>query len=107
MSAIELVAVHLLLPWETVRLVLDIVSLWGLLWMFGLLASMKVYPHVLDDAGLHLRHGFHADLHVPWGAMAGVRARRGSVQAKETVHVDGDGAQHAGPQADAGGRDAA
>ena len=43
-STIELVAVHLLLPWETVRLVLDIVSLWGLLWMVGLLASMKRLP---------------------------------------------------------------
>jgi len=89
-SAIELVAVHLLLPWETVRLVLDVVSVWGLLWMIGLLASMKVYPHVLDDAGLRLRYGFHTDLHVPWDAVAGVKARRGSVQTKEHVQLEGD-----------------
>lgn len=89
-SAIELVAVHLLLPWETVRLILDIVSLWGLLWMFGLLASMKVFPHVLDDEGLRLRHGFHEDVRVPWTAVQSVRARRGSVKAKGNLLVAGD-----------------
>ena len=89
-SAIELVAVHLLLPWETLRLILDIVSVWGLLWMFGLLASMKVYPHVLDDEGLRLRYGFHDDVRVPWRAIQGVRAHRGSVKTKGNVVVDGD-----------------
>ncbi len=39
-SVLELVVVHLLLPWETVRLIADVLSIWGLVWMVGFLASM-------------------------------------------------------------------
>jgi hypothetical protein len=53
-SLIELPVVHLLIPWDTVRLVALVVSVWGLLWMLGLLASMKVFPHLLDDAELRI-----------------------------------------------------
>jgi hypothetical protein len=55
--AIELVAVHPLLPWEIIRLVADILGLWGLVWMLGLLASLSVHPHLVADAGLRVRHG--------------------------------------------------
>ena len=89
-STLELVVVHLLLPWETIRLVLDIVSLWGLLWMCGLLASMRVYPHLVGEDGLRVRHGFHVDLSIPWDAIADVRAQRGRVAAKGNV-VSEDG----------------
>jgi hypothetical protein len=89
-SALELVVVHLLLPWETLRLVLDIVSLWGLLWMLGLLASMRVYLHVVDAEGLRVRHGFHADLRIPWDAITDVRTLRGRVQGKGDVVVEDD-----------------
>ena len=49
-SAIELPVVHLLIPWDTVRLVVDIVSIWGLLWMIGLLASIRVFPPCSTNA---------------------------------------------------------
>ena len=41
-SAIELPVVHVLLPWETVRLVLLVLSVWGLLWMIGFRAAGAV-----------------------------------------------------------------
>jgi hypothetical protein len=43
-SLVELPIVHLLLPWPTLRLAALALSVWGLLWMIGLLASMKVFP---------------------------------------------------------------
>jgi hypothetical protein len=89
-SALEMVVVHLLIPWEAIRLALDIISLWGLLWMTGLLASMRVYPHIVDEHGLRLRYGFHADIHIPWEAIAGVRVHRGRVKTSKRVHVEGD-----------------
>jgi hypothetical protein len=71
-SAAELVAVHLITPWPTVRLVLLVVSLWGLVWMVGLLASYRVYPHLTTDTHLRVRLGRHADLSVAWEDVARV-----------------------------------
>ena len=50
-SAVELVALHLILPWEHVRLAADILGIWGLVWMLGFTASHYVYPHLLDADG--------------------------------------------------------
>ena len=87
-SAIELPVVHVLLPWDTVRLVLDIVSVWALLWMIGLLASMRVFPHLMDEHGLRIRNGTTVDIHVPWEAITAVRGRRGSVDSAKSVAVE-------------------
>jgi hypothetical protein len=87
-SLIELPVVHLLIPWETVRLVTLVVSVWGLLWMLGLLASMKVFPHLLGDAGLRIRYGTTVDIELPWTAVASVTARRRSVSSGKHVVVE-------------------
>jgi len=87
-SLLELPVVHLLLPWDTVRLVALVLSVWGLLWMVGFLASMKVFPHLLDDDGLRVRHGTTVDVRIPWEAIASVTSRRGSVPARKTVSVE-------------------
>jgi hypothetical protein len=88
-SAIELPVVHLLLPWETVRLIVAILSVWGLLWMIGLLASMKVFPHLVDERGLRIRYGTTADVRIPWDAVAHVSARRRSVSSGSHVQLEG------------------
>jgi hypothetical protein len=87
-SIIELPVVHLLIPWDTVRLVALVISVWGLLWMLGLLASMKVFPHLLDDAGIRIRYGTTVDLRIPWSAVASVTARRASVPSRQSVEVE-------------------
>jgi hypothetical protein len=86
-SALELPVVHLLLPWDAVRLIVDVLSIWGLLWMVGFLASMKVFPHLLDDNGLRLRYGTTADIRIPWEAIASVTGRRRSVPTRKSVSV--------------------
>jgi hypothetical protein len=88
-SLIELPVVHLLIPWDAVRIAALIVSVWGLLWMVGMLASMKVFPHLLDGDGLRIRYGTSTDIHIPREAIASVKARRRSVDTRHHVHVDG------------------
>ena len=75
-SAVEMVVVHLLLPWQTVRIILLIISAWGLIWMIGFLASLKVNPHLLSDTTLRVRHGATVDIAVAWDSIATIVYQR-------------------------------
>jgi hypothetical protein len=74
-SALEVFFLDLVIPWQPVRVVAFVLGAWGFVWMVGLLASLKVYPHLMSDAGLRLRYGASVDVTVPW-------------QAVETITVD-------------------
>jgi hypothetical protein len=87
-SALEVLVVDLLLPWEPVSLALLVVGVWGLLWMVGYLASMRVFRHLLDDRGIRIRHGKAVDIRVPWDAIAEVSARRGRVPTNKRLQVE-------------------
>ena len=89
-SAIELVALHLILPWEIVRLIVDIVSIWGLVWMFGFMASFKVHPHLVSDSGIRVRNGALTDITVPWDAVARVGVRERSRDKSHAIQLDQD-----------------
>lgn len=89
-SAIELIALHLLLPWETIRLIVDIVSIWGLIWMLGFMASFKVHPHLVSDSGLRIRNGAATDITVPWDAIARVGVRERSRDKSTAIQLDQD-----------------
>jgi hypothetical protein len=88
LSAIEIPLVDWLLPWQSARIALLVVGVYGLLWMIGLLASMKVYPHSVGDVGLRVRSGSSIDVSVPWEEIAAVRVRRRSVEGSRTVVVE-------------------
>ena len=90
MSAVELVVVHVLLPWETVRLVADVIGIWGLVWMLGLAASYSVHPHVVTESGLRIRQGHGIDITVPWEAVATVGVRERSRDTSKSLQVDRD-----------------
>lgn len=87
-SLIEVVAVDLLLPWPSVRMVLLVVGVWGTALVLGMLAAVTVHPHVVGPSGLRVRHGLSLDVHVPWDAVAGVRRVRRSRDGR-TVQLDG------------------
>ncbi len=87
-SVVELVAVHLLLPWPTVRLVLLVVSALGCVLLVALQADTAVRPHVLGGGALRLRAGSAVDVGVPLDAIAGVALRR--ADAPRRVVLDGD-----------------
>jgi hypothetical protein len=65
-SAIEIPIAHLIVPWETVRLVVDLLGLYGLMWMVGMLATLRVNPHLASPDGLRVRGEGGLDLTVPW-----------------------------------------
>ncbi|SFT65441.1 hypothetical protein SAMN05660657_02162 [Geodermatophilus amargosae] len=95
LSAIEIPLVDWLLPWRSARIALLVVGVYGLLWMIGLLASMKVYPHSVGDGGLRVRSGSSVDVSVPWEEIAAVRVRRRSVEGSRTVVVEEEGERRA------------
>jgi hypothetical protein len=66
---------HLLLPWEGVRTVALALGAYVVFWMVGLLASIRVHPHVVGDAGLRVRNGLSVDIAIRWDAIAEIRAR--------------------------------
>jgi hypothetical protein len=91
-SAIELVVLHVVLPWPAARVVADILGVWGLLWMIAFTASLSVRPHLLDSSGLRIRHGVSTDVVVPWEAMSTVAVRTRSREKSRAVQLDRDGA---------------
>lgn len=88
LSAVEFVVLHLVLPWPTVRLVVDVLSAWGLLWMLGLTAALSVRTHVVDGAGLLVRNGLSTDVRVPWAAVSAVGVRRRQRQQSRALQLD-------------------
>ena len=89
-SAIELFVLHVLLPWETVRIVADILGVWGLVWMLGLLASFKVYQHLVTESGLRIRNGVSTDLTVSWDAVATIGVRERGRDKSRALQLDRD-----------------
>jgi len=92
-SGTEVAVVHILVPWDGVRIALLVVGIWGLVWMVGLLASLRVYPHVLGRATLRVRHGASHSITLPWDAIASVTHNRKdldssvwTLQQRETEH---------------------
>lgn len=95
-SAVELVAFHLILPWETVRLIVDIASVWGLVWMLGYAASLHVYPHLITTEGLRVRHGSPTDVLVPWSSIAAISSKERGRERSKAVQYDDAGGRAGG-----------
>ncbi|WP_433360581.1 PH domain-containing protein [Actinoplanes sp. CA-142083] len=74
-SALEIPILHLMLPWELVRVLSLAVGFYGLFWMFGLLATMRVYPHLVGPDGLRIRNSLTLDLPIPWEDVREIRSR--------------------------------
>jgi hypothetical protein len=74
-SAAEMIVVHLLIPWPPVRIIVLVISAWGLIWMIGFLASIKVHPHLVGDT-LRVRHGTSVDIAVPWESISSIVVQR-------------------------------
>lgn len=90
-SATELVVFHLVIPWEGLRLIVDIVSAWGLLWMLGMLAAYRIRPHLLLPRELRIRNSVHHDIVVPRGAVAAASVREADLpSAMFALHVMSD-----------------
>src|SRR5699024_1014760 len=56
-SVVEVLVVHLLVPWLWLRILLLLLRVWGMLFLFGLLATRVVHPHFVGGDVLHIRWG--------------------------------------------------
>ncbi|MGW0521544.1 hypothetical protein [Crossiella sp. NPDC003009] len=72
-AVIEIVAGELLVPWLWLRLVLLAIGAYGLLWVLGLLAATRVYPHAVGPAELRLRFACFTEVVVPLIKLGAVR----------------------------------
>ena len=72
---IEIAVLHLVVPWPTVQLVLVILSFCSLLWVVGFIAGFKVFPHLLSNDTLTLRHGPRVSIAIPREAIGEIALR--------------------------------
>ncbi len=95
-SATEAVVVEVVLRqveagWaEAIRLPVLVVSIWGVLWMLGLMAAYRVRPHLLTDERLRVRNSARTWVDVPLAAIAGTHATEHDLPGiVKAVHQDG------------------
>ncbi|TDD95417.1 hypothetical protein [Jiangella asiatica] len=87
-SAVEVPVVHFILPWHTVRIIALVIGIWGLIWMFGYLASLKVHPHVVGRSGLRVRNGAGIDIMLPWDEVDAIRINKRALPTSKTVQLE-------------------
>lgn len=76
-APVELLLFELFVPWSWLRWVLIVGAVYGLVWMVGLYASLRVLPHRLAAAEVRCRSGLLGEAIVPYAAIgsATVEAR--------------------------------
>ena len=90
LSALEIVGLHVMLPWQGVRTGADILGICGLVFMLSLTASFHVYPHLAGHSGLRIRYGASIDITLPWDSIATIGVRERSRDGSRTLQVDRD-----------------
>lgn len=73
---VELVAVHFMLPAGVLRVVALVLSVWGLVFVWAMIASERVRPGYVDDQELVLRRGAKVFAVVPLAAVSDARRDR-------------------------------
>jgi hypothetical protein len=87
---LDLIVRHVV-PWRPARWIMLALSVWGLLWMIGMLAGLKAHPHVIGDAGIRVRMGVGVDLLIPWESVESVTKRYRSMPSSRSVQIEDDG----------------
>lgn len=93
-SALEMVAVHFIVPWPWVRWTLLVVSLWGLVWMIGFLAGLIVHPHLIEPDRVRVRNGHTIDAVIPINSIDLARTYVTSRPSSKTITIDDDDPTH-------------
>ena len=95
LSAVEVPIFDLIIrhvvPWQPARWIALGLGVWGLLWMIGLFASLKINPHVVGAAGLRVRNGTSLDFTVAWADVDRVSKAYRSQPSSKSVQVERDG----------------
>ena len=72
LSVAELVAVELLVPWRTLRIVLLVLGVVTLVWVVRFVRRTERRHHLVDDAAVVLRAPFSGEARVPLSAVTRV-----------------------------------
>ncbi|MGS2806265.1 hypothetical protein [Nocardia sp. MW-W600-9] len=88
-SAVEVPAVHLIIPWVPVRIAALALGVWGLFWMLGMLAAHHMYPHVLDADRLRVRYLRRTAIDIPLRLVGAVRRDLRAYDGAKTVQLIG------------------
>jgi hypothetical protein len=97
-SAVEVVVLDLIVRrWAYIRIPLLILSVWGLIYMLGLLFGMLTRPHAIGPSGIRARYGSEVDIPLLWEDIESVTPRKYTLQNKQpkvTVDADGEATLH-------------
>src|SRR5690625_7864383 len=65
LSLVELLIVHVVVPWQWLRIVLLMLTIGGVLFVAGFFATRVVHPHFVTAGVVHLRWGHRTVLTTP------------------------------------------
>lgn len=97
LSAVEVpifdLIVSRLVPWPAVRWIVLGLGIYGLIWMLGLFAMLRLHPHEMGESGIRIRNGISLDVTIPWTDIAAVHGRYRSLPSSKGVQIahDADG----------------
>ncbi|TCJ16017.1 hypothetical protein E0L93_11070 [Rubrobacter taiwanensis] len=86
-APVELLAVHLLIPWDWLKIAHLVLGVYAIFWLLAFPASLATLPHRLEPAGLRLRYGVFAEGFIPYAEISSVEL------ARRTALKSGDGLQ--------------
>lgn len=90
-SPVEILLFEFLIPWTWLRLLLLIASVYSLVWVLGLYASLVTLPHQLDAEGVRLRYGALAEGFIPFATIAEVaREKRKTPKKTQGLSLSAD-----------------
>jgi hypothetical protein len=94
-SAIEVPVAHLLIghfvPWAPAQIIALVIGIWGLIWMIGYWAALKVNPHAVGPTGLWVRNGTIVDIALSWNDIDAIRVQKLTLPESKTVQLaDGE-----------------
>ncbi|WP_328711221.1 hypothetical protein [Nocardia salmonicida] len=90
-SAVEIPAVHLIIPWPAARIVALGLGVWGLVWMAGMLAAHHVYPHVLTGELLRVRYLRRVGLDIALADIGAIRHDLRAYDGAKSLQLTGTG----------------
>jgi hypothetical protein len=97
-SALEMLVVDLIVRrWAYIRVPLLILSIWGIVYMLGLLFGMIVRPHAITADGIRVRYGSEIEIPIAWEDVDSVVRRKrvnNGKQPKVTSDENGEASLH-------------
>ena len=92
LSALEVVALDVIIPWTPgliwLRIFLIVLGAWGVIFVFGMLAGVTVHPHASGPDGLLIRNGSSLAIRIPWEDVPSIRYEQKSHDGR-SVQLDG------------------